>query len=144
MKSKPNVEEYLQRGIHGEKIINPEERNKFLGALRERVVLVLTQQQVLEPGTYQEVDKSIKSNPQATLYLNGNISYSYLSDYLKLATKYNCPYTIVNNNESTLGLVLANDYAIDKENIYITNSADLQNDEKENNPFARFFKNLFQ
>ena len=43
---KNEVDEYLQQGIYGIKEIKPEERKKYLGTLRERVIAVLYQSQV--------------------------------------------------------------------------------------------------
>ena len=42
MSQKSTLEEYLEQGIHGKKEINPEERRKFLGTIRERIVIALT------------------------------------------------------------------------------------------------------
>ncbi|MEQ2527781.1 YueI family protein [Bacillaceae bacterium CLA-AA-H227] len=118
----PNLDDYLQQGIYGQKEINPDERRKFLGTLRERVVIALTQVQVREENIFTEVEEALKSNSDATLLLNGNIDYAHLSKYIKLASKYNAEYTIVTNNEhnSEIGLVLAHEYAVDKEDIYVT------------------------
>lgn len=119
--SGPNLDDYLQQGIYGQKEINPDERRKFLGTLRERVVIALTQAQVREENIFTEVEDALKSNREATLLLNGNIDYAHLSKYIKLASKYNGEYTIVTNNEhnSEIGLVLAHEYAVDKEDIYV-------------------------
>lgn len=119
--TKPNVDEILQQGIHGPKEINPEERRRYLGTLRERIVFALTQNQVQEKGIYLEIESGLKDNPGAHLYLNGNISYSILSKYVKLAAKYKRQHKIVTNKEydSEIGLVLAYDHAIDKEEIYV-------------------------
>lgn len=119
--SYPDIDDYLQQGIHGQKEIKPDERRRFLGTLRERVVIALTQAQVRKEGTYKEVEDELRLNPKAHLYLNGNMSYEYLSKYTKLSSKYKVEYTLVTNKEynSELGLVLAHDYAIDKEEIYI-------------------------
>ena len=64
----------------------------------------------------------MEENPQAHLFLNGNMNYEELSKYIKLAAKYKLEHTIVTNKEhdSENGLVLAVDHAIDKEEIYIT------------------------
>ncbi|WP_316252510.1 DUF1694 domain-containing protein [Bacillus aquiflavi] len=45
---KPTVDDYLQKGIYGQKEIKPDERRKFLGTLRERVIVALKQSQVRE------------------------------------------------------------------------------------------------
>ena len=116
-----HVDEYLQKGMYGEKQTKPDERRKFLGTLRERIVLALTQPQVRKNGINHEAEKAMKENTQAHLYLNGNMNYEYLSKYIKSASKYKVEYTIVTNKEhnSDIGLVLAYDYAIDKENIFV-------------------------
>ncbi|CAM3959474.1 YueI family protein [Lederbergia lenta] len=117
-----NVDEYLQNGIYGTKQIKPEERKKFLGTLRERIVSVLTKSQVMEHGVYPEVETLMDEHPEATMLLNGDLDYSFLSDYIHLARKKNIPFSIVanQNTKTDIGLVLAYDYAINKEEIYIT------------------------
>jgi len=139
----PDIDDYLQQGIYGKKEINPDERRKFLGTLRERVVIALKQSQVREDGTYQEVDVALRENKMAHLFLNGNMDYEYISKYKKLADKYGVDFTIVTNKEynSELGLVLAFDYAIDKENIYVEKEKiDLQQaSTKKKGFFAKLF-----
>lgn len=119
-----NIDDYIQQGIHGVKETKPDERRKYLGTIRERVVIALTASQVKEGRVYPEVEKAIRENPKAQLFLNGNLDYSYHSKYIQVASKINMEFTMVNNKEynSELGLVLAYDYAIDKEEIYVTNS----------------------
>jgi uncharacterized protein YueI len=116
------VDEYLQQGIHGAKQTKPDERRRFLTTIRERVVIALTQAQVMKKGVEPEVAKLMDENLKAHLFLNGNIPYSYLSKYIKEAEKRDIEFTIVTNKEydSELGLVLAYDYAIDKEDIYLS------------------------
>ncbi|MFB5197909.1 YueI family protein [Neobacillus sp. KR4-4] len=120
---KPTVDEVLQQGIYGPLQTKPDERRKFLGTLRERIVLALTKSQVGEANIYPQVEKQMKEKPQSHLFLNGNMSYETLSKYVKLATKYKVEHTLVTNkdHDSEIGLVLAMDHAIDKEDIYITN-----------------------
>jgi uncharacterized protein YueI len=115
------VHEYLLQGIHGKKETNPEERKKFLGTIRERIVFVLTQAQVMKDEIIPKAEALIQENSKAHLYLNGNIRYSYLSKYIALASKFNMDHTIVTNKEyhSDIGLVLAYEHAIDREEIYI-------------------------
>ncbi|MCM3118550.1 YueI family protein [Neobacillus sp. MER 74] len=120
---KQTVDEVLQQGIYGPLQTKPDERRKFLGTLRERIVLALTKSQVGEANIYPQVEKQMKEKPQSRLFLNGNMSYETLSKYVKLATKYKVEHTLVTNkdHDSEIGLVLAMDHAIDKEDIYITN-----------------------
>lgn len=122
---KPSVDEVLKEGIYGPKEIKPEERRRFLGTIRERIVAALTKSQVYEPGTYPEVEQLMKEYPDAHLYLNGSISYEEFSKYLKKANEHKIEYTIVANQEhdTDIGLVLACTYAVDKEEIFIKKSA---------------------
>ncbi|WP_080848662.1 YueI family protein [Cytobacillus gottheilii] len=116
-----HVDEYLQKGMYGEKQTKPDERRKFLGTLRERIVIALTQPQVRKSGVNKEAEKAMQENREAHLYLNGNMNYEYLSKYMKAASKYHIEYTMVTNKDhnTDIGLVLAYDYAIDKENIFV-------------------------
>ncbi|MBW8348042.1 YueI family protein [Bacillus sp. IITD106] len=120
MKS-PNVDDYLQKGMYGVKEIKPDERRKFLGTIRERIVVALTKSQVMEKGVYPEVIQLMKEHPKAILLLNGDLDYSYLSDYIHNARKNHVQFSIVanKNHDTSIGLVLTYDHAIDKEEIYI-------------------------
>ena len=125
------IDDYLMEGIHGQKETKPDERRKFLGTIRERIIIALTQSQIREEGIYPQVDDAFKNNSKAQLFLNGNMNYSELSKYTKLAAKYKIEYTMVTNKEynSEIGLVLAYSYAIDKEEIFVSNI-----EEKEKSP----------
>ncbi|MBO1514314.1 YueI family protein [Metabacillus bambusae] len=141
-----NIDDYIKQGIHGVREIKPDERRKFLGTLRERVLVVLTKQQVREKGTYKEVEELMKKNIEATLFLNGTMNYNYLSDYIKLANQIGSKFLISTNKEydSELGLVLAYDYAINKEDIYIEKPKDTLEEEQEDDHYLfHFFKKLF-
>lgn len=140
---KTTVDEVLQQGIYGPLETKPDERRKFLGTLRERIIAALTKSQVGEMEVYPQVEQHMKENPQSHLFLNGNMSYESLSKYVKLATKYKIEHTIVTNKEhdSEIGLVLAMDHAIDKEEIYITKKVTVQQEVKKNKGFfAKLFK----
>nr|WP_318999818.1 YueI family protein [Mesobacillus sp. S13] len=119
--SDSKLDEYLQQGIHGAKQTKPDERRRFLTTLRERVVIALTQGEVMRKGVEPEVEQLMDENREAHLFLNGHISYRYLSEYIKAAEKRGIEFTIVTNKDydSELGLVLAHNHAIDKEEIYL-------------------------
>lgn len=140
---KPNVEEVLQQGIHGPLETKPDERRKYLGTLRERIILALKKSQVAEATIYPQVEREMRQNPQANLFLNGNMDYTALSKYVKLAAKHNIEHTIVTNKEhdTDVGLLLAMDHAIDKEEIYITKKEISQPEPpKSKGLFAKLFK----
>ncbi|QGQ48734.1 DUF1694 domain-containing protein [Metabacillus sediminilitoris] len=139
------MDDYIQQGIHGIREIKPDERRKFLGTLRERVVVVLTKQQVREPGTYKEIEDLMKKNKDATLFLNGTMDYNEMSDYIKIANKIGSKFIISTNKEANtdLGLVLAYDHAINKEDIYIKKQKEQIEVQKHENHFSQFFKKIF-
>jgi uncharacterized protein YueI len=119
--SKPTIDDYLENGMYGQKQTKPDERRKFLGSLRERIVIALTQNQVREKKVYQQVEESLKEHKGAKLLLNGNMNYNYLSKYIKLANQHGVSFSMVTNKESQtdIGLLLAYDHAINKEEIYV-------------------------
>lgn len=122
MISGPNLDDYLEQGIHGTKEVKASERKRFLGTIRERIVLALLEGQVYENKIYEEVAKEMKQHPKAQLLLSGEIPYNYLSKYIKIANQHHIPFKIVENKEydTDIGLVLAyEDVAIDKEEIFI-------------------------
>ena len=139
-----NVDEYLQQGIYGPKEINPDERRRFLGTLRERVEIALTQRQVMEETIYQEVEQAMKNHPAVQLILNGHIGYSYLSKYVKKADQYKINYTMVTNKDynSELGLILAHKDAVDKENIYVSKKIEVPEQKEEKKGLFSFFNKL--
>ena len=144
--SKSNkVDEILQQGIHGPKETKPDERRRFLTSLRERVVVALTSEQVMESEVYQEVAILMKGNSSAHLFLNGNLDYSYLSKYISIAKNEKIEFTIVTNKDydSDLGLVLAKNEAIDKQEIFVTKKF-LPIEEKEESGLLSVFQNIFK
>jgi uncharacterized protein YueI len=139
-----DVEDYLQEGMLGVLENKPDERRKYLGTLRERVVVALTQGQVRESGIYKESLQSLmKEHLNTKLILNGNMDYSSLSEYIKLADQYNIPYTMTVNSDynSEFGLLLAYDYAIDKEEIMLNENND--SDDTEEKGIKKFLDKLY-
>ncbi|GHI00596.1 YueI family protein [Neobacillus kokaensis] len=122
---KPSVDEVLQQGIHGALETKPDERRKYLGTLRERIVVALKKEQVAEETVYPQVEKLMKEYPKAHLFLNGDLQYEQLSKYVKKAVMHKIGHTIVTNKEADtdIGLVLAMDYAIEKDEIFISKKA---------------------
>lgn len=86
----------------------------------------------------------MKDNPQLHLFLNGHIAYRYLSKYIKKANQYKLEYTIVTNKEynTKVGLILAHDDAVNKENIYVTKVEKVPQQEEENKGIFAFLKKL--
>ena len=115
-----NVEDYLIKGIYGEKQIKIEERNIYLGTIRERIEIALTTSQVMANAIYQHIEPALKIK-NVTLLLNGTLPYSAISKYIQLAKKNNIQFSLVNNlpHPTPIGLVVTHKNAIDKSEIFI-------------------------
>lgn len=141
-----DIDDYIQQGIHGAKEIKPDERRRFLGTLRERVVVALTKAEVRSKQAESEFKRILEENKEAHVYLNGNMNYDALSKYIKLAEDLAVAYKIVTNKEhdSEYGLVLAYDYAIDKEDIALAKNKKIVAVEEieETKGFGSFIKSL--
>ncbi|MDY0406568.1 YueI family protein [Virgibacillus sp. 179-BFC.A HS] len=115
-----NVDDYLQEGMYGTRLPKQAERNKFLGTLRERVVLALTIGQVMTDRGIKKLEAEIQAYPDAKLVFNGNIADKFLQSEKRVAHKYNIPYSVIidQETETKIGAVLYYDHAIDKDDIY--------------------------
>ncbi|MDX8290251.1 YueI family protein [Metabacillus indicus] len=121
--SDEQIDLYLKQGIYGAPETKPEERNKFLGTLRERIEIALTNGQVRQKKVYSEAAAAIRLGKGYQLLLNGTIAYSDLSKYIKLANEAEQPFTIVSDQRDTkIGLIVAAEHAIDKESIFVEDS----------------------
>ncbi|MFD1707061.1 YueI family protein [Siminovitchia sediminis] len=144
-----NVEDYLEKGMYGPKQTKIAERRRFLGTIRERILIALTKSQVMKPGIYPEIECLMKEHPKATLLLNGELPYQYLSDYIKKAREKKVAFSIVKDqdHQTDIGLVLTYQHAIDKEHIFIDpplkkNTHFLK--KKKKKASLSFFKRLFK
>jgi uncharacterized protein YueI len=142
------VNDYLTEGMYGTRLPKEEERKKYLGTLRERIVLALTIGQVMSDKGIEKLEEAMKVNNGAKLFINGHVSTRFMTEEKKLANKYNIPYTIITDetNETDIGAVLAFDYAVDKEDIFIqeTQKEDESKKEEKNNSLFSKMKNWFK
>lgn len=141
--SNKNVNDFLTDGIYGTRLPKQEERNKYLGTLRERIVLALTIGQTMSDKGVKALREEMRKHPDASLIFNGNIADKFLNEEKKLAKKYHIPYTIITNRETetSIGAVLKYDYAIDKEEIFIKEEETSQSKEQQKQSiFRKLFK----
>mgnify|MGYP001350325258 CR=1 len=112
---KEDVKDYLLRGLHGPPELRPEEKKRYLGEFRERVVLALSQKQVRSPDIPRQVEEALDRWPDVTIVLNGKMEYAALSKYIRLANERGVPYRKVHDqeHETDVGLVLAAPTAVD-------------------------------
>ena len=116
------IKRVLDAGIYGTPELKPAEKALFLSTFRERVYIALTKRQVAQNNVYKEVKDEMRRVRDGILYLNGDLSYSMLSKYIKEASKLSLSFTIVNDKETDtpLGLVLASKQAaVEREEIFV-------------------------
>ncbi|MFD1850890.1 YueI family protein [Oceanobacillus bengalensis] len=116
-----DVNDYLTEGMYGTRLPKEDERRKYLGTLRERIILALTIGQVMSDKGIAKLEEAMKENKGSTLLINGHVSARFMKEEKSLATKYNIPYTVIANEQTDtdIGAVLTYDYAIDKEEIFL-------------------------
>ncbi|WLV25056.1 YueI family protein [Aciduricibacillus chroicocephali] len=116
-----STEDYIKEGIYGTKLPKQGERDRFLGTLRERILLALTTGQVMKGKGLVELEREMNAHPDASLLLNGEIAHQYFKDIKAAAKKNNIPFTSITNEEKNtdIGAVLTLDKAIDRENIFL-------------------------
>lgn len=142
------LDQYVEKGLYGAKETKRAERRQYLGTLRERIVLALTKSQVRRKEGLDQLEKEIKQNQGTRLLLNGELNSRFLTDYKKLADRYGTLYTTVSNREAKtdIGVVLAYDHAIDKEEIFYTppSKKETNKPETEQQSFLERLKKLFK
>ena len=122
MSDKQNdVEQRLMYGIHGTPELKRSEKVLHLGQFRERILRMLSKDQVDDKHVYPEIEEALKDPRSTRLLLNGDLAYEYRAKYIKVARKYDKPYTVVNDPslKGSVGLVVVADHAVDVENIEV-------------------------
>ena len=118
---KSSLEKALLAGIYGPPELKKEERRYFLGQFRERVIKVLTFEQVAEPGTYPEIREAMAHPLARRLIISRRANLSAAKDYVHLARKRQLEFTTVDSPDfkGPVGLVVAAVKAADEEVISI-------------------------
>lgn len=145
--SKRDVDDYIQEGIYGAKETKPGERKRYLGTLRERIVLMLTKGQVMQREGLDELAGQMKEHKDAKLLLNGKIRYKFRKPYSRLADKNGIHTTSVSNEgaDTDVGVLLVVDYPIEKENIeYETPKPSSEDEAPKEKGLKGFLKRLFR
>jgi len=115
------VEQRLITGIHGAPELRRDEKLQYLGEFRERVLKVLSKEQMKNPQPYPEIETALKDPRSSRLLLNGDLDYDFRAKYLKLAHKYAKPYTVINDPElkGDTGLAVISDHAVVADNVKV-------------------------
>ena len=115
------LDDYITEGIYGPKELKQDEKRKYLGTYRERILLALYKTEVRQKKGLQEIQELKKTYPDAIMLLNDKMSIHTLKPYRQLATNLNFMYRYIRNEtiDSEFGVIIALDYAIEMDNILL-------------------------
>jgi len=93
------------------------QKKYYLGEYRERIILALKKDQLVEDEVYLEVVEAMKNNHAKVLKLKRDIGLKYLKPYIKEAERLEFRYELIDGLEylGDIGLVVVSDKALDNE-----------------------------
>lgn len=111
---KSEAERALIVGLTGTPQTRPEERARFLGELRERVLVALTAPEIANPAVDHRVASAVADPRAKELIVRGDISFGETAKYRTLAEQHGLTVTIRNDPDfrGDVGLVVISDQAL--------------------------------
>lgn len=116
--SSDNMQNYLNKGMYGANQTKPEERQKYLGSLRERIFVSMTIDQLTSKTYIEALEKEVTIHPNNTLLFNGSVDITELDPYIKLSNQLDCTFRIVTDDfakKSNIGLVYVAPQEVDND-----------------------------
>ncbi len=112
---KNKLEKRVKQGLYGNPQIKKEEKNRFLGEFKERVLRYLDFDQVMEEGTYPEIQEAIKNPLASKLIIDREIDIKRAQDYIKLAQKNSLEFKRVDSPDfkGEVALIVVAEEAVD-------------------------------
>ncbi len=115
----------LMQQLNGNPQTLPDQRRIYLGSLRERVALAITNQELTSPTTLPTFVNALKAYGQDATYkvlLNGKVDVTKTAPYMKAIKAQGLAFTLVNDDTASLDskryfLLVVNQQAINRENI---------------------------
>ncbi|MDF7637395.1 DUF1694 domain-containing protein [Leuconostocaceae bacterium ESL0958] len=120
-----DVNERLEQGQHSGSgpELNPDEKRRYLGTFRERVVAAVKASQVDDANVKSRFQELLQSWPEATVAIDQDVCGDGYLDYLTMAVSAGNPYTLLSNYAGTTAskdpyaVVLAEKKAVNQQNI---------------------------
>lgn len=120
MPNKTDLDRIIEYGIQGVPELRPEERRKWLGEFRERVILGLTIEQTYMEEAPSHVEKALKDRDAKLVIVNHNIAMNVIGKYMQIAKKANKEFkSIATDSQEAMGLVVVSDEAVEREDVEI-------------------------
>ena len=118
---KDPLEKMLAVGLYGPPELKHDEKIRYLGQFKERVIRLLTKKQVTEPALYPEIVEALQ-NPQADkMLINGDLGEVFTAKYQRLARRLQKNYTVIHDPElkGDTGLEVISKDAVDVPDITV-------------------------
>jgi len=112
---KSKLEKKVMEGIYGEPELKKEEKNRFLGQFKERVINFLTYKQVMEKGINNKILTAIKDPEAAKIVIDRDVDIDYARDYIELARENNLKFKRIDSPDfiGDIALVIVSNHAVD-------------------------------
>lgn len=94
------LQQHLESSLHGTPQTNPDERRRYLGSLRERVFLSMTNAQLQQPALQKQFEAHLNEFKPYQVLLNGKNEAA--TQYLAALSAQAIPFTLVNNETAQL------------------------------------------
>lgn len=152
--SSKNVQDYLDNALYGAPEIKPDEKRKYLGTFRERVVFIMTLSEAEQVSYQSFCQDKFKEYPSGTLLINANSPLTIQNRLMQQAQQAHVNFRMVDTDIKQLKtedivIVFAVETAINLEDISvkITNQRKKREDSNKQETDSKkssFFKRLFQ
>ncbi|ABO48972.1 protein of unknown function DUF1694 [Desulforamulus reducens MI-1] len=115
------LEKTISAGLNGPPELKREEKNRYLGQFKERVIKMLTKGQVSEPAIYPEILDALKDPRASKLIINGDIPEVFTLKYQKLARQQGKHYFLVHDPalQGKTGLIVVSKDAVEVTDISV-------------------------
>ncbi len=121
---KSKLEQQAAAGVQGGLELKKDEKAKFLGQFKERVLKALTFEQVEQAGVYPEVVEAIKDSRADKLIINRNVDNKAAKEYIELSREAALSFKRVQSPDfvGDIGLVVASNQAVKVDNVLLDDS----------------------
>lgn len=120
MADKSELEKTVEYAIGGIPQLKPDEKRKWLGEFRERVILGLTMDQAYKSEAKDYIKNALNDSMAEIIIVNQKIPMDIVSKYMKLAKDTDKEFkTVMTNNEDAMGIVVVSRKAVERENVEV-------------------------
>lgn len=116
---KEKLDQYIEYGIGGVPELKKEEKEHFLGEFKERIVLAIQKEQLVErKKCFNILENKIQEQWVDKIIVNANLNHEDRVQCMKLAKRYNKHFKLA-NRKTPIAIVLASNEAQDIQDIYL-------------------------